>query len=112
MTSPGWLTRSLADVPADDGWLGPGEIEVLAGLGFEKRRADWRLGRFAAKTALAVWLGVQPGRVEVASGARRRPRAPGSTAAAPRSRCHSAIGRGARSLWWAKRTLRSAAISS
>ena len=65
MTSLGWLTRSLADVPADDGWLGPGEIEVLAGLGFERRRADWRLGRYAAKTALAVWMGVQPGRVEV-----------------------------------------------
>jgi 4'-phosphopantetheinyl transferase len=65
MTSPGWLTRSLADVPADDGWLGPGEEEVLAGLTFEKRRADWRLGRYTAKAAVAAWLGVSPARVEI-----------------------------------------------
>ena len=67
MTSPGWLTRSLADVPTDDGWLGVCEVEVLAGLRFEKRRADWRLGRFASKAAVAIWLGVPPGRVEVAA---------------------------------------------
>jgi 4'-phosphopantetheinyl transferase len=65
MSSPGWLTRSFADVPVDDGWLGPGETEVLAGLGVEKRRADWRLGRFAAKAAVAVWLGVGPAQVEI-----------------------------------------------
>ena len=31
MTSPGWLTRSLADVPTDDGWLGkaPGPPRAL-----------------------------------------------------------------------------------
>ena len=56
MTSPGWLTRSIADVPEDDGWLGPGEREVLARLRFEKRRLDWRLGRFAAKALLARLL--------------------------------------------------------
>lgn len=67
MTSPGWLTRSLADVPTDDGWLGAREVEVLPGLRFEKRRADWRLGRFASKAAVAIWLGVPPGRVEVAA---------------------------------------------
>jgi 4'-phosphopantetheinyl transferase len=67
MTSPGWLTRSLADVPTDDGWLGAREVEVLAGLRFEKRRADWRLGRFASKAAVAIRLGVPPGRVEIAA---------------------------------------------
>jgi 4'-phosphopantetheinyl transferase len=67
MTSPGWLTRSIADVPADDGWLGRSEREVLAGLRFEKRRQDWRLGRFAAKAAVAGWLGVAPGGVEIAA---------------------------------------------
>jgi 4'-phosphopantetheinyl transferase len=67
MISPGWLIRSVADVPADDGWLGPGEAEVLAGLVIEKRRADWRLGRFAAKTALAAWLGVPSSRLEIAA---------------------------------------------
>src|SRR5512133_1913220 len=70
MTSPGWLTRSFADVPADDGWLAPGETEVLAGLRVEKRRADWRLGRFAAKAGVAVWLGVRPTQVEGRAGAR------------------------------------------
>ncbi len=67
MTSPGWLTRSLADVPTGDGWLGAGEVEVLAGLRFEKRRTDWRLGRFASKAAVAIWLGVPAGRVEIAA---------------------------------------------
>jgi 4'-phosphopantetheinyl transferase EntD len=37
------------------------------GLRFEKRRADWRLGRFASKAAVAIWLGVPPGRVELAA---------------------------------------------
>jgi 4'-phosphopantetheinyl transferase len=67
MISPGWLTRTLADVPADDGWLGPGEAEVLAGLSVEKRRADWRLGRFAAKAAVAAWLGVAAAEVAIAA---------------------------------------------
>jgi 4'-phosphopantetheinyl transferase len=75
MTSPGWLTRTLADVPADDGWLGPGETEVLAGLSVEKRRADWRLGRFAAKAAVAAWLGVAPGEVAIAAAADGAPEA-------------------------------------
>jgi 4'-phosphopantetheinyl transferase len=65
MTSVGWLTRWLADVPAGDGWLRPGEREVLAGLRVDKRRSDWRLGRFAAKTAVAAWLGVPVSRVEI-----------------------------------------------
>ena len=65
MRSAGWLTRWLADVPADDRWLGPRELTALAGLTIEKRRADWRLGRFAAKTAVAHWLGVPPSRVEI-----------------------------------------------
>jgi 4'-phosphopantetheinyl transferase len=65
MTSVGWLTRSLADVPVGDGWLGPGEREALARLTIEKRRGDWRLGRFAAKTAVARWLGVSIARLGI-----------------------------------------------
>jgi 4'-phosphopantetheinyl transferase len=61
----GWLTRSLADVPAGDAWLGPGERVALARLVIEKRRADWRLGRYAAKTAVGTYLGVDPARVEI-----------------------------------------------
>ena len=50
----GWLTRSLADVPADDAWLGARERRVLAGLRIAKRREDWRLGRWTAKAALGA----------------------------------------------------------
>ena len=60
-----WLSRSLADVPAGDAWLAPAERDVLAGLRVDKRRRDWRLGRFTAKAAVAAWLGVTPGRVTV-----------------------------------------------
>jgi len=61
----GWLTLSSADVPVGDGWLGPREREVLAGLRIEKRRHDWRRGRFAAKSAVARWLGVEVEEVEI-----------------------------------------------
>ncbi|HEX2087258.1 MAG TPA: hypothetical protein VHF89_16365 [Solirubrobacteraceae bacterium] len=47
-----WATASLHDVPAGDGWLGPRERAVLAALDGERRRADWRLGRWAAKRLL------------------------------------------------------------
>jgi 4'-phosphopantetheinyl transferase len=75
MTSPGWLTRSLADVPPGDGWLGERELEVLAGLGVEKRRNDWRLGRFAAKSAVAARLGVSLARIEIVAAADGAPEA-------------------------------------
>jgi 4'-phosphopantetheinyl transferase len=60
-----WLTRSLADVPPGDGWLGVAERTALSRLRIEKRRSDWRLGRCAAKAATAAFLGVDPGRVEI-----------------------------------------------
>jgi len=47
-----WLTRSSDDVPADDAWLSPAERVVLGNLRFDKRRRDWRLGRYTAKQAL------------------------------------------------------------
>jgi 4'-phosphopantetheinyl transferase len=50
----GWLTRSRAEVPTSDDWLGPRERAVLAGLQATKRRDDWRLGRYAAKAALGT----------------------------------------------------------
>jgi 4'-phosphopantetheinyl transferase len=61
----GWLTRSSADVPAGDGWLGERERGVQAALRMPKRRADWRLGRWTAKAALAAWLDEDPARIEV-----------------------------------------------
>jgi 4'-phosphopantetheinyl transferase len=65
MTSTGWLTASAADVPAGDAWLSARERAVQAGLRVEKRRGDWRLGRWAAKAAVAAWLGVDRARIEV-----------------------------------------------
>src|SRR5689334_12734251 len=61
----GWLTRSQADVPPHDDWLGEGERAVLATLHVAKRRADWRLGRWTAKAALGAWLQVEPARLQV-----------------------------------------------
>ena len=51
-----WLEQSVADVPARDDWLSPGEAERLRSMRFEKRRSDWLLGRWTAKCALAAHL--------------------------------------------------------
>ncbi len=51
-----WYEQSLTDVPALDDWLGPWETSHLSGLRVPKRRADWRLGRWTAKCALADHL--------------------------------------------------------
>jgi 4'-phosphopantetheinyl transferase len=51
-----WLEQAAADVPADDAWLSAGETARLNSMRFAKRRADWRLGRWTAKRALAIHL--------------------------------------------------------
>lgn len=56
MTAVYWLEQTEADVPVDNDWLGPDELVRLSGLRFAKRRADWRLGRWTAKRALAAHL--------------------------------------------------------
>jgi 4'-phosphopantetheinyl transferase len=61
----GWLTRSRADVPAGDAWLGSRERAALGELRSERRADEWRLGRWAAKEALRRRCGWQPGEVEV-----------------------------------------------
>ncbi len=50
-----WLQQCASDVPAEDHWLTPKERDRLAALRFEKRRADWRLGRWTAKQALIAY---------------------------------------------------------
>jgi 4'-phosphopantetheinyl transferase len=67
-----WLEQTVADVPLDDSWLSAREAEFLQKLRFAKRRADWRLGRWTAKRALAICLhvpGSRPGlgQIEVIS---------------------------------------------
>jgi 4'-phosphopantetheinyl transferase len=56
-----WLEQSEADVPRADDWLSSSEVLRLNGMRIAKRRADWRLGRWTAKCALAIYLKL-PGR--------------------------------------------------
>ena len=51
-----WLEQTEADVPAANEWLNPNEAIRLAALRFAKRRADWQLGRWTAKHAVAACL--------------------------------------------------------
>ncbi len=51
-----WLQQIELDVPAEDDWLSASEAASLSARHFAKRRADWRLGRWTAKRALASYL--------------------------------------------------------
>ena len=51
-----WLEQTKGDVPQENDWLSASECAFLDGLRFAKRRLDWRLGRWTAKRALAVYL--------------------------------------------------------
>lgn len=71
-----WLSAQLAEVPPGDGWLGPRERAVLQGLRIDKRRADWRLGRWALKQAAGFdveVLAADDGAPEAWRGTRRLP---------------------------------------
>ncbi len=52
-----WLSQGMADAPADDAWLSPREAAWVARMRFPKRRTEFRLGRWTAKKALALYLG-------------------------------------------------------
>lgn len=49
-----WLEQREVNVPAGDDWLSAQEATSLARLRFPKRHADWRLGRWTAKQAIAT----------------------------------------------------------
>jgi 4'-phosphopantetheinyl transferase len=49
---PWWLAKSREEVPSDLDWLSSEEHRHLARLRIEKRRHDWLLGRWTAKSAL------------------------------------------------------------
>lgn len=51
-----FLEQDQADVPNGDAWLSIGEAARLQKLKVPKRRADWRLGRWTAKRAVALYL--------------------------------------------------------
>lgn len=50
-----WLECTETNVPAGDDWLTSGERRRLGLLKIEKRRSDWRLGRWTAKSAVACF---------------------------------------------------------
>jgi len=56
-----WLEQIEGDVPMENDWLSSAEVSCLAGMRFPKRCSDWRLGRWAAKRALACYLGISCG---------------------------------------------------
>ncbi len=63
------LVRAAApDVPAGEAWLTPTEAGVVTSLHVPQRASDWRLGRWAAKRAVAAALALEhlpPERIEV-----------------------------------------------
>ena len=56
MIGVSWLEQTETDLPADQNWLSASETVRLNGMRFAKRRADWRLGRWTAKRAVAGYL--------------------------------------------------------
>ena len=65
-----WLEQTSAGLPAEDDWLSYGEAVRLRAMRFEKRRADWRLGRWTAKRAVSMYLDLPAdplslGRIEI-----------------------------------------------
>ncbi len=55
MTEVYWLEQTEADLPATNDWLSENEAPRLDSLRFEKRRRDWRLGRWTAKLAVVAY---------------------------------------------------------
>jgi 4'-phosphopantetheinyl transferase len=53
-----WLSQGMNDAPAHDAWLSPVEADYVARLRFAKRRSEFRLGRWTAKSAIALYLGL------------------------------------------------------
>jgi 4'-phosphopantetheinyl transferase len=51
-----WLEQTEVDVPGENDWLSAKEHMFLDRLRFVYRRADWRLGRWTAKQAVAAFF--------------------------------------------------------
>ena len=49
-----WLEQTEPDVPSANEWLSARELAQLNAMRFAKRRADWQLGRWTAKNAVAA----------------------------------------------------------
>jgi 4'-phosphopantetheinyl transferase len=75
MAELGFALSVLDDVPAGDAWLGPRERTALRRLAVPARRAQWRLGRWAARQALATIAGVDAANVEIVAASDGAPEA-------------------------------------
>jgi 4'-phosphopantetheinyl transferase len=53
-----WFEQSLRNVPQRETWLSAIEADYSRNLRFPKRRADWLLGRWTAKNAVAAFLDI------------------------------------------------------
>jgi 4'-phosphopantetheinyl transferase len=75
-----WLEQRAEDVPESDAWFSSEEMLRLGALNIAKRRADWRLGRWTAKCAVAKCLGIESNfdslaKIEIVADASGAPRA-------------------------------------
>ncbi|MGZ4618113.1 MAG: 4'-phosphopantetheinyl transferase family protein [Frankiaceae bacterium] len=54
--APVWHSAGMAEVPAGNEWLSERETARVAGMRYPKRRSEFRLGRWTAKTTIARML--------------------------------------------------------
>lgn len=80
MTEAYWLEQTEADLPATNDWLSESEAAHLDALRFEKRRKDWRLGRWTAKRAVVAYRNVT-GHSQTLRGVEIRPAVSGAPGA-------------------------------
>lgn len=55
-----WFEQTVANMPSGHAWLSADEANRLRAIRFPKRGADWLLGRWTAKNAVAAFLGLSP----------------------------------------------------
>jgi len=72
-----WFEQSEADIPREDDWLAAAEKDRCSALRVPKRRADWRLGRWTAKRAIALRLKM-PGDLRALASIEIRPASSGA----------------------------------
>jgi 4'-phosphopantetheinyl transferase len=65
-----FVTQRAGNVPIESSWLSPDEVARAAQFRFQKRRSDWLLGRWTAKTAVQRYLlrsgfHLEPARIEI-----------------------------------------------
>lgn len=62
-----WIEQAERNVPADTNWLSSVEGAHLSALQIPKRKAEWRLGRWTAKSAVISYLGLPSNLIDFAA---------------------------------------------